>query len=39
MIEHVTHDEFLQMGISGGIKVLLNTQTKQFKKAESRAMQ
>jgi hypothetical protein len=35
-MEHVTDVEFLQMGISGGIKVLLSTQTKRFKKAEAR---
>jgi len=35
-LEHVTDDEFLQIGISGGIKVLLKTQTKRFKKAQDR---
>lgn len=37
-IEHVTDDEFIKMGISIGIKVLLKTQTKRFKRAESRGM-
>ena len=37
-VEHVTDSEFAQMGISAGIKVLLRTQTKRFKKAESRGM-
>ena len=35
-VEHVTDAEFLQMGVSGGIKVLLKTQTKRFKKAQAR---
>jgi len=35
-VEHVTDDEFLQMSISGGIKVLLKTQMKRFKKAQAR---
>ena len=35
-MEHVTDDQFHQMGIYGGIKVLLKTQTKRFKKAEAR---
>jgi hypothetical protein len=37
-VEHVTDDEFTQMGISRGIRVLLGTQTKRFKKAESKRM-
>jgi len=35
-VEHIADEVFLQMGISGGIKVLLKTQTKRFKKAEAR---
>jgi len=35
-VEHITDDEFLQMGVSGGITALLRTQTKRFKKAEAR---
>jgi len=35
-MEHVTDDQFHQMGIYGGIKVLLKTQMKRFKKAEAR---
>jgi hypothetical protein len=35
-MEHITDDEFLKMGIFEGIKVLLSTQTKRFKKAEAR---
>jgi len=35
-LKHVIDDEFLQMGISGGIKMLLKTQTKRFKKAQDR---
>ena len=35
-IEHVTDDEFTKMAISPGIKILLRTQIKQFKKAESK---
>ena len=35
-IEHVTDDEFTKMAISPGIKVLLRTQIKRFKKAESK---
>jgi hypothetical protein len=37
-VEHVTDDEFTQMGISRGIRVLLGMQTKRFKKAESKRM-
>jgi hypothetical protein len=37
-IEHVTDEEFIKMGISAGIKALLKTQIKRFKKAESRGM-
>ena len=35
-IEHVTDDEFTKMAITPGIKVLLRTQIKRFKKAESK---
>jgi hypothetical protein len=37
-IEFVTDEEFIKMGISAGIKILLKTQIKRFKKAESRGM-
>ncbi len=35
-VEHVTDDEFTKMAISPGIKVLLRTQIKRFKKAEAK---
>ena|SRR5947207_7818263 len=35
-IEHVTDDEFTKMTISSGIKLLLRTQMKRFKKEEAR---
>ena len=35
-VQHITDDDFLQMGVSEWIKALLRTQTKRFKKAEAR---
>ena len=35
-VEHITDDEFAKMAISPGIKVLLRTQIKRFKKAEAK---
>ena len=37
-IEYVTNDQFAMMAISSGIKVLLRTQIKQFKKVEAKGL-